>query len=162
MFNCFTLNHCIVFFYCWYLMVFFPKREQMSLILHTGNICIPDKSMIKDSTDHHLQTIQHAVIWPGAVYSGRHIHTHTWHSSHCEAGSFTARQGGLDTTYCFSVLITRTRNQKGRRFTFTKTAECTHTHILLQSPQNNATTIQAQHLFQSESGSLPESCSKTK
>lgn len=100
----------------------------MSLILYTGNICIPDKSMIKDSTDHHLQTIQHTVIWPRAVYSGRRIHTHTWHSSHSEAGSFTVRQGGLDTTYCFSVLITRTRNQKGRRFTFTTTAECTRTY----------------------------------
>lgn len=49
----------------------------------------------------------------------------------------------------FKALISKKRDQRGRRFTFPKN-RWTYSHTLFQSHQNNATRIQAQHLFQSE------------
>lgn len=97
----------------------------MTLVSYKGNICIPDMSMIKGSTDHHLQTIQRTVIWPRSVYSGRHVHTHAWHDwSRVRPQS---ERVGWTPPLSFLVLITRRRNQRRRRLTFTTTAECTNT-----------------------------------
>lgn len=115
--------------YFWYLMVFFPNREQMRLISYKRNICIPDKLMIKDSTDHHLQTIQHIVIWPRGVYSGRHIHTHTWQNSQFGAGYFHSQTGWAGYhPWLFNPNHKKKKTySRGRRLAFTTTAECTQT-----------------------------------
>lgn len=136
-------------------------REQMRFISCKGNICIPDKSMIKESTGHHLLTIQHTAIWPGGVYSGRHIHTHTWYNPEFGAGSFHRQTGWAGYHLCPFSPNHKEEKPEGKKTHFHHN-RWMYSHILLQSHQNNATTIQAQHLFQSESKPLPETCSKTK
>lgn len=127
----------------------------MTFISPQGNICIPDRSMIKESTDHHLLTIQPTKIWPGGVYTGRRIHAPAWHDPKSGAASFHRQSGWAGYHLCpFSP-----NHQEGRRLTSTATAECTQTYCYSHT-RTMPLQIQAQHLFQSESTPLPETCSK--
>lgn len=134
----------------------------MTLGSYKNNICLPDKSKIKGSTDHHLQTIQRTVIWPRGVYSGRHVHAHTRHGTQAGAGSLQSERVGWTPPQSLRVLITRRRKQqRRRRLTFTTTAECTsacccsHSRTMPLESKHNSGSSQ-------RSWQVPETCSKTK